>query len=64
MKDKISGFLEVGTQFGNVVVNHPDLKPDANGIGHIVFSPRQARSFARLLLKIAERAQHEPRPAR
>lgn len=45
--DKIAGVLEVGiSEDGReVVVNHPDLMPDANGVGHIVFSPNQARSF-------------------
>lgn len=48
------GYLEVGRdERGQVVVNHPDLKPDANGVGHIVFSPEQARNFAALLLKHA-----------
>ena len=52
--DKIEGYLEVGTNDqGEVVVNHPDLKPDANGVGHIVFSKNQARNLANLLLKHA-----------
>jgi len=33
----------------NVVINHPDLKPDADGVGHIVFSPDQAVRLALLL---------------
>jgi hypothetical protein len=33
----------------NVVINHPDLKPDAEGCGHIVFSPDQAVRLALLL---------------
>jgi hypothetical protein len=54
MADIIEGFLEVGVdERGDVVVNHPDLKPDENGVGHIVFSKNQARSFAHLLLKHA-----------
>ena len=41
MTDKIEGYLEVGcNDQGEVVVNHPDLKPDENGVGHIVFSPQ------------------------
>lgn len=49
-----SGHLEVGRDLaGQVVINHPDLKPDANGVGHIVFSPEQARNLAALLLKHA-----------
>jgi hypothetical protein len=39
--------LEVGTNGrGEVVVNHPDLQPDENGVGHIVFSIAQAEAFA------------------
>jgi hypothetical protein len=37
-----------------VIINHPDLQPDANGVGHIVFSPAQARHLARLLLRKAD----------
>lgn len=60
--DKVTGFLEVGTNgSGEVVINHLDLKPDSNGVGHIAFSPRQARNLARLLLKHADEAQHECR---
>jgi hypothetical protein len=51
-----AGFLSVGVSEDGreVVVNHPDLQPDANGVGHLVFSPEQARAFARLLLAKAE----------
>ena len=56
--DKIGGFLEVGTDKGEVVVNHPDLKPDENGVGHIVFSPDQARNLASLLQKQAQIAEN------
>ena len=42
--------LEVGTNGrGEVVINHPDLQPDENGVGHIVFSVEQARNLANLL---------------
>jgi hypothetical protein len=44
------GYLEVGACNGEVVVNHPDLQPDENGVGHIVFSSQEARDFARSLL--------------
>lgn len=48
--EKNAGVLEVGTNGnGEVVINHPDLQPDENGVGHIVFSPRQARHLANLL---------------
>lgn len=58
--DRIEGYLEVGIdEDGQVVVNHPDLKPDENGVGHIVFSPNQARVFAGLLLKHADLAAAE-----
>jgi hypothetical protein len=49
--------LEVGTTGkGEVVINHPDLDPDPDGVGHIVFSVAQARNLAELLLKHAARA--------
>lgn len=52
--DKVEGFLQVGiNESGEVVVNHPDLKPDASGVGHIVFSPDQADQLAHLLMKKA-----------
>ena len=58
--EKESVTLEVGTNGnGEVVVNHPDLHPDANGVGHIVFSPRQARGLANLLNKKAREADKE-----
>lgn len=60
MSDKIEGFLEVGrNEQGEVVINHPDLKPDENGVGHIVFSVNQARNLARLLEKQASEAEAE-----
>ena len=63
MADKITGHLEVGTNDnGEVVINHPDLKPDENGVGHIVFSPDQARNLARLLLLKAGWCQMESAP--
>lgn len=57
MSDKIGGVLEVGILNEEVIVNHPDLKPDENGVGHIVFSPAQARNLAYLLLKKAAEAE-------
>ena len=48
--DKVAGFLEVGLNEKNeIVVNHPDLKPDENGVGHIVFSVDQAIDFCAIL---------------
>lgn len=52
--------LEVGTNgAGEVVVNHPDLQPDKNGVGHIIFSPEQARALAFLLQQKAYSAEEE-----
>jgi hypothetical protein len=52
--------LEVGLNLqGEVVINHPDLKPDADGVGHIVFSPKQANDLATLLWQNARRAGWE-----
>jgi hypothetical protein len=59
--DVEAGFLEVGSLGYEVVVNYHDLTPDKDGVGHIVFSPRQARHFARLLLKHADTALKEYR---
>jgi hypothetical protein len=57
MKDKV---LEVGTNGrGEVLVNHPNLEPDADGVGHIVFSPNQARNLATLLIGKANDADAE-----
>jgi hypothetical protein len=63
--DKIEGFLEVGyNESGEVVINHPDLKPDEHGVGHIVFSPAQARNLADLLRKHATIAENDVREKR
>lgn len=52
--------LDVGTNgAGEVVINHPDLSPDADGVGHIVFSPAQARNLATLLVRKARDAEEE-----
>ena len=65
MDDKIEGFLEVGcNENGEIVINHPNLKPDENGVGHIVFSPRQARDLADLLFKHAAKADSDIRSKR
>jgi hypothetical protein len=55
-----SGFLEVGTTGkGEVVINHPDIDPNKDGVGHIVFSPDQARYLAQLLSMKAGEAEYE-----
>lgn len=57
MTDKISGYLEVGTNDKfEVVVN---LDKDRNGIGHIVFSPGQAEHLAGCLQRQAKIARAE-----
>ncbi len=62
MADRVEGFLEVGTNdAGEIVVNHPDLKPDENGVGHIVFSINQARNLAYSLIRKADEAEKELR---
>jgi hypothetical protein len=60
VSDIAKGALEVGTNgSGEVVINHPDLEPDENGIGHIVFSVEQARNLANLLMSKAADASVE-----
>lgn len=57
MTDKIAGYLEVGLNDNNeIVINHPDLKPDENGVGHIVFSVNQAENFSKMLAEKASEA--------
>ena len=51
--------LWVGTEGGEVVINHPNIDPDENGVGHIIFSPEQAESLAKLLLRHAQEARQE-----
>lgn len=58
--EKIAGHLEVGTTGrGEIVVNHPELQPDENGVGHLVFSPSQARALAETLKNKADVADEE-----
>jgi hypothetical protein len=55
MPDIISGYLEVGrNDRGEIVLIHRDVELDDDGVGHIVFSPNQARNLARLLKKHAD----------
>jgi len=59
---RVKGELEVGTNGqGEVVVIHPDIDADKDGVGHIVFSPAQARNFAATLVKKAAEAEAERR---
>ena len=59
--DKVAALLEVGRtdDTHEVVIKHPDLKPDANGVGRIVFLPRHARHLASLLMIHAAYAEAE-----
>jgi hypothetical protein len=59
--DKVAGILEVTTTEDTleVVIIHPDLKPDASGTGRLVFSPRHARYLANLLIEHAAAAEAE-----
>jgi hypothetical protein len=60
--DHLAGFLGVGVDENDeVVINHPDLKPDENGVGHIVFSVSQARNLARILEQKAREAEASQR---
>jgi hypothetical protein len=54
-------YLEVGrTQDTHeVVINHPDLEPDENGVGHLTFTPDQARNLAKLLNYQADESEKE-----
>lgn len=61
MGEKIGGYLEVGAKPGEVVINYKDFVMDKDGAGHIVFSPNQARSLARLLIQTATEAERELR---
>lgn len=58
--DKIEGFLEVGlNDRDEIVFIHPDLKPDANGVGHIIFSVDQAMRLSHILaVKASEAANN------
>jgi hypothetical protein len=59
--DKVAGILEVSRtdDTREVVIIHPDLKPDASGVGRLVFSPRHARYLANLLIEHAAAAEAE-----
>lgn len=58
------GTLIVGHYAGEVIVNHPNLHPDENGVGHIVFNVQEARNFAASVLRAAAEAEVEMEPKR
>jgi hypothetical protein len=53
------GVLIVDHRANEVIVNHPDLHADADGVGHIVFSVEEARNFAASVLRAAREAEAE-----
>jgi hypothetical protein len=55
-------YLEVGLtpDETEIIINHPAMLVDANGCGHIVFSPAQARHLAKLLLRKADECKKRP----
>ena len=55
-----SGILEVGTNGkGIVVLNHPKIDVDKDGVGHIIFSPNEAMHLATVLAQKAIDAVYE-----
>jgi hypothetical protein len=59
--DKVAGFLEVDrtSDTHEVIISHPASTPDANGLEHIMLSPRYARHLANLLLEYASYVETE-----
>ena len=53
------GVLIVDHRANEVIVNHPDLHADADGVSHIVFSVEEARNFAASVLRSAREAEAE-----
>lgn len=55
-------YLEVGTNGKGemiLIFKKQDMEVDANGVGHIVFSPAEARQFGNVIMKQADAAYHE-----
>jgi hypothetical protein len=59
--DKVAGVLEVSRTDDSreVVIIHPDFKPDSSGVGRLVFSSRHARYLANLLIEHAAAVEAE-----
>lgn len=57
--DRVAGFWEVARVDDgfSVAIQHPEVKPDEEGMCHIELSPRQARHLASLLMMHAEEAE-------
>jgi hypothetical protein len=63
--ERVGGIVEVWRtdDTHEVVINHPALKLDSNGMGKIVLPPRSARHLAHLLIEHAADAEFEANPA-
>lgn len=61
--EKVAGILEVSLteDTHEIVIVHPNLKPDSDGAGRIVLSPRHSRHLASLLLEQAKEAEDAAR---
>jgi hypothetical protein len=59
--DIVAGFMEIDRMEDTheIVISHPVFKPDANGVVHIMLSPRYARHLANLLVENATYAEAE-----
>lgn len=59
--EKVAGFLQIDwrNDTHEIVISHPILTPDANGLVHIALIPRHARHLANLLIENAADAEAE-----
>lgn len=59
--DRVAGFLEIDRRDDTheIVISHPALKPDPDGLVHIHLPPRHARHLANLLTENATYAEAE-----
>jgi hypothetical protein len=59
--DIVAGYLEVdrADDTHEIVISHPVLVPDLNGVGHIKLQPRHARHLAYVLLENATYVEAE-----
>lgn len=57
--DKVAGLIEVGLKDDThqIMITHPDMKPDISCVSNIVLSPRHARHSASLLVMLAEEVE-------
>lgn len=59
--DKVAGFLEIDRKNDTheIIISHPALTPDSDGLVHIKLMPRHARYLANLLIENARYAEAE-----